>query len=62
MNIILTIILFILMMAIIISIHEFGHFLAAKIFNVYVYEYSIGMGKKLYSHKGKVNGISLYVI
>ena len=47
MKTILTIILFILMLTIIISIHEFGHFITAKLFNVYVFEYSIGMGKIL---------------
>lgn len=37
----------------ILTIHEFGHFLAAKIFGVYCYEFSIGMGPKLYTKKGK---------
>ena len=53
MNSIVTFILFMLMLTVIISVHEFGHFLCAKIFNVYVTEYSIGMGKKLFSCKGK---------
>lgn len=37
----------------IVSIHEFGHFIAAKAFGVYCYEFSIGMGPKLYTKKGK---------
>ena len=50
-----TLILFILILGIIIMIHEFGHFLFAKLFGVYVYEYSIGMGKRLFSRKSKNN-------
>ena len=34
-----TIILFILLLSVIIIIHEFGHFIAAKLFNVYVQEF-----------------------
>lgn len=48
-----TLIIFILILGIIILIHELGHFLFAKLFGVYVYEYSIGMGKKIYSKKSK---------
>ena len=47
----LTFIIFILMLGIIVAIHELGHFSFAKLFGVYVYEYSIGMGKKLFSKK-----------
>ena len=59
---IVTFILFILMLTAIISIHEFGHLLAAKIFGVYVTEYSIGMGKQLYSHKGKETTFSIRLL
>ena len=44
---------FALLLSVIVSIHEFGHLVVAKIFNVYCYEYSIGMGPKLFSKKGK---------
>ena len=47
------IILFILLISIIVSLHELGHLIAAKIFGVYCQEYSIGMGPKLWSYKGK---------
>lgn len=33
--------------------HEFGHFIMAKICGVYVYDFSLGMGPKLFSWKGK---------
>ena len=59
MNIILNILLFILMLVVIVAVHEFGHFIAAKAFNVYVPEFSIGMGKALYKHNGKETTFSI---
>ena len=57
----LTLIYFVLILTVVITIHEFGHFLFAKIFGVYVYEFSIGMGPKIISKKGK-NGETDYTI
>ena len=51
MSIIVNLIIFIIILTIIIAFHEFGHFLFAKICGVYVYEYAIGMGPKLFSKK-----------
>ena len=51
---ILSILLFIISLGVLIAIHELGHFLAAKAFNVYVQEYAIGMGPKLFSKKRKL--------
>ncbi|MDI9518689.1 MAG: RIP metalloprotease RseP [Erysipelotrichaceae bacterium] len=45
------IIYFILLMSVIIIMHELGHLITAKIFNVYCYEFSLGMGPKLISKK-----------
>ncbi len=47
----LSLILFIIILGTIVLIHEFGHFIFSKIFGVYVYEYSIGMGPKIWSKK-----------
>ncbi len=52
---ILYILLFILCLSILIMVHELGHFTAAKIFNVYVQEYSIGFGPA-FVHKKRKNG------
>ncbi|MFI3284472.1 MAG: M50 family metallopeptidase [Erysipelotrichaceae bacterium] len=49
----LTIISFVILLCVIVVIHEFGHLIAAKIFNVYCHEFSIGMGKLLWSKKWK---------
>lgn len=44
-------ILFIIVLGVTIMIHEFGHFIVAKKNNVYVYEFSLGMGPKIFSKK-----------
>ena len=54
---IITLILFVFLLGIIVLVHEFGHFIWAKKFGVYIYEFSIGMGPVIYSHTGKKDGI-----
>ena len=49
----LTLIYFIFVLGVTVLIHEFGHFIFAKRAGIYVYEFSIGMGPKLYSFKCK---------
>lgn len=49
----ITLFWFIIILGAIVGIHEFGHFLFAKLSNTYVYEFSIGMGKKLFTHRKK---------
>lgn len=49
---ILSILLFIVSLGLLVAIHEFGHFIMAKTFNVYVNEFSIGFGPQLL-HKKK---------
>ena len=49
----LSLLWFILILGSIVAIHEFGHFIFAKIANIYVYEFSIGMGKKIFGKKKK---------
>lgn len=43
----------IFILGIIILVHEFGHFIWAKTFKVHIYEFSIGMGPIIFTHKGK---------
>ena len=50
---ILSVIILILILGVIILVHEFGHFIWAKKFGVHIYEFSIGMGPVLFTHKGK---------
>lgn len=52
---------FIIILGAIVLVHEFGHFIFSKMFGVYVYEFSIGMGPKLFHYKKK-NGETEYCI
>lgn len=49
----LSLIWFVLILGAIVAVHEFGHFIFAKLSNIYVYEFSIGMGKKIFGKKRK---------
>ena len=55
---IVTIVVFLVM----ITLHEFGHFAAAKLLGVKVLEFSVGMGPPLIKHKGKKTLYSLRLL
>ncbi len=48
-----TILTFIFVFCVIVIVHELGHFLFAKWSGILVREFSIGMGPKLFAHRGK---------
>ena len=50
---ILYILIVVVMLGVLIAVHELGHLATAKIFKVYCFEYSIGMGPKVFSKKRK---------
>ena len=56
---ILTVLCVILIFGLIVFIHEFGHFITAKLFGVTVHEFAIGMGPKLF---GKQKGDTFYSV
>ena len=58
----MTIIYFLLILGIIITVHEFGHMVIAKLFNVYVNEFAIGFGPTIWSKQGKETKYSLRAI
>lgn len=58
-NGIITFLLFVLILGVIILVHEFGHFIFSKKFGVYVHEFALGMGPKLF---GKQKGETEYTI
>lgn len=53
MSLFITIISFVFILGVTVTIHEFGHFLFAKKAGIYVYEFSIGMGPRLFKFKRK---------
>ena len=48
MSLIITILAFIFILGVTVTVHEFGHFIFAKRAGIYVYEFSIGMGPRLF--------------
>ena len=56
-----TLLAFVVALAILISIHEFGHFWVARKLGVKVLRFSIGFGKPLWRKTGKVDNTE-YVI
>ena len=53
------VIVFIVAISLLVAIHELGHLIVAKMFNVYCHEFAIGFGPKLFSKKGKETTYSL---
>jgi len=53
---ILYLLLALLILLVMVTIHEFGHYLAGKLLHFKINEFSIGFGKALYSHTSKKTG------
>ncbi len=51
MSIIINLLLFVVILGVIVFVHEFGHFIFAKLTGVYVYEFALGMGPKIWGFK-----------
>ena len=58
----LTIIGAILIFSVIIFVHEFGHFITARLFGVTVHEFALGMGPALWKKQGKETLYSIRAI
>ncbi len=54
---ILTIIGVILIFGLLIFIHEFGHYITARLFKIGVNEFALGMGPAIFSHTSRKSGI-----
>lgn len=55
----INLLLFLFALTIIISIHELGHLIVAKFFGVYCFEYSIGMGPRIFKKRFKETTFSI---
>lgn len=51
-----SILIMLLILTVLVVVHEWGHYIAARIFGVKVNEFAIFMGPKIYSRKGKKTG------
>lgn len=59
MQIVLTIVVTLVVFGLLIFFHELGHYLVARAFGVGIIEFSVGMGPKLKTWKGKYNDFSI---
>lgn len=58
----LTLLITVFVFGILIFIHEFGHYMVARLFGVGIIEFAIGMGPKIKTWKGKYNDFTLRAI
>ena len=58
----MTVLYFMIILAVIIFIHELGHMLAAKLFGCYVSEFAIGFGPAIFQKQGKETKYTLRAI
>ena len=61
-NTVYPIVIAILFFELIIVIHEWGHFMAARLMKIKVNEFSVGMGPKVFQHKGKKTTYTLRLL
>ena len=59
MNLLVTILVTVVLFGLLITIHEFGHYIVARMSGVGIIEFSIGMGPKLFQKEGKYNLFSV---
>ena len=60
-NIVISVISFIVAVSIIVTVHEFGHFIVARMLNVRVLRFSVGFGRSLISYVSPKSGVE-YVV
>jgi regulator of sigma E protease len=57
--VIINILIFLVALSFLVTIHELGHFFFAKLFGVYCFDFSIGMGPAFFAKKGKETSFHL---
>ncbi len=55
MHLLMSIVAFIIVIAVCVIVHEYGHYITAKILGVQVHEFAFGMGSAVLQHRGKNN-------
>lgn len=58
---VITVIAFLVTIAFLVLIHEWGHFAAARLFGVWVHQFAIGMGPAIWRRKGRETEYSLRI-
>ncbi|MBN2830360.1 MAG: RIP metalloprotease RseP [Candidatus Cloacimonetes bacterium] len=49
-------------LGVLVTVHEFGHLIVAKLFGIYVEKFSIGFGPKIFSYQGKTTEYRLSLL
>ncbi|MBQ9543920.1 MAG: site-2 protease family protein [Clostridia bacterium] len=57
MNVVIGVLIAVFLFGIMIFLHEFGHYLTARLCKVKVEEFAVGMGPAIFSHRSKKSGI-----
>lgn len=57
MNILINIISLIILLVICVVVHEFGHYITARLLGVQVHEFALGMGPAIFKHRSKKNNM-----
>lgn len=57
MNVVYTILAFLIGFTIMVLVHEWGHYITGRLFHVKIDEFAVGMGPKIFSRKGKKNNV-----
>jgi len=52
-SVIISVIVIVVILGVLITVHEFGHFIAARLCNIRVKQFAIGMGPVLYRRQKK---------
>jgi len=58
----INILIFAVALGVLVTVHEFGHLIVAKLFGIYVEKFSIGFGPKLLSYKSKTTEYRLSLL
>lgn len=53
MSVVLSVVIMLIILGVLITVHEWGHFIAARLCGINVREFAIGMGPKFYTHRKK---------
>ena len=61
MSIVLSILIMLLILTALVVVHEWGHYISARIFGVKVNEFAIFMGPKIYSRVGRKTGTTFSI-
>ncbi len=60
-TVLISILSFVVAVSIIVTVHEFGHFIVARMLGVRVLRFSVGFGRSLFSHVSRKSGVE-YVL